>query len=97
MVIRVIENSAWGEAKNGLKKLITGRLRFHQKSDKSEPEPLIYKLKDGSFVVIYDKNVTRDEKDSLRTHGDEQIENSEDPVDVVDRQTTTQVIIHLTF
>lgn len=97
MVIRVIESSVWGENKNGLKKLITGRLRYHQKSDKSEPEPLIYRLKDGSFVVIYDKNVTMDEKDSHRTHGDEQIENSEDPASIVDKQTTTQVNLNLQF
>jgi hypothetical protein len=97
MIIRVIEGSVWGENASGTKKIITGGLVFHQKDEKTVPEPLIAEMKEASFVSVHDVNITKDEKSSHDASRGEYIDNSEDPIHMLDAESSARVNITFDF
>lgn len=97
MVVRVIEGNVWGANKNGIRKIVKGRLKFHQKNENPLPEPLIDEVRERAFVYVYDSNITRDEKESSKTRGSERIGTADEAVEFMKASSTSWVNIHLTF
>ncbi len=61
MVIRMLSGTAEGENLNGNKKLLTGRMQFHQTGFNPNPDNPLQHIKDGIFIPVFGNGLTNEE------------------------------------
>ena len=91
MVIKVLDGKVLGESNNGARKYLYAGLQFHQRPGLSEPEPLLADIREKAIAAIQPKASTRDEQHSRMYHGDEFVDNSESPQNIIGNKVNANV------
>jgi len=95
MRVRVVEGVIQGENRKGIKRLISGKMEYHQKPGEAEVKPLLAKVRGKAIAVIFDPNITSDEKDYHDIFGEELINNHEGADDYIKNKLQNAALVHI--